>query len=176
MASHARGLAVIAVQLAILAAVPARQVRARLGGTPITLRTAPVDPFDAFAGHYATLSYEVEQVRAREAFDPGLDNRDQVWLTVARGDPAWSFVSVTRERPASVPGRVSIRARFITWGRQGRITLEGAGRFYLTEGRGAALDAARRAGEPALVDLRVGQDGTPAVTGLRIAGMVLRDE
>ncbi len=175
MPSHGRVVAVIAVQLAILAAVPARQVRARVSGTPITLRTAPVDPFDAFAGHYVTLSYEVEERRPLAAFDASLQDRDEVWLTVARGDPAWSFVSVTRHRPAGAPGQVSLRARFRSWGDHGSIAVEGAGRFYVTEGQGAAVDAARRGREPALVDLRVGADGTPALVGMRVAGMSLRD-
>ncbi len=175
MARSVRVAIVILAQLAVLAAVPARAVRARLRGAPITLRTAPVDPFDAFAGHYLTLGYEVERIHARA--EPGLRNDDEAWLTVARGDLAWSFVSLTRERPPPASGRVSIRARFRSdsegggWG-----TLDGASRFYVPEGRGAAVDAARRRQEPALVDLRIGPDGTPSIVALRAAGLVLRDE
>ncbi len=174
MASSARVAVVLLAQLAVLAAVPARQVRARLEGELVTLRTGPVDPFDAFAGHYVTLSYEVEQIAPRA--DAGLRNGDEAWLTVAQGDPAWSFVSLTRERPAPASGQVSIRVRFRShWQGGGWGEIEGASRFYVTEGRGAAIDAARRGRQPALVDLRIGPDGTPSIVALRAAGLVLRD-
>ncbi len=159
--------AVLAVQLGILVAVPFRQVLARLHGTTVTLRTAPVDPFDVLAGHYVTLAYEVERVpphRAPNDLRPG----EQVWLNVARGEPAWTLESVTRERPAPASGRASIRARW-RWGGEegGTAELEGAGRFYVTEERGRELDARRWGRRESLVDLRVGEDGTPAVLDLR---------
>jgi len=161
---------VLAVQLGILVAVPLRQVLARLRGTAVTLRTAPVDPFDLLAGHYVTLAYEVERVPAHRA--PGdLRPGEQVWLNVVRGEPAWTLESVTRERPAPAPGRASIRARW-RWGGEegGAAELDGAGRFYVTEERGRALDARRSAGPASLVDLRVGEDGTAAVVDLRDGG------
>lgn len=175
MARYGRIAVVILIQLAILAAVPARQVRARMRGTLVTLRTAPVDPFSAFAGHYVTLAYEVERP-GPAGLEPGLREGEAVWLTVAPAEPAWTFVSVTRERPRA-SGLVSIRARYrVDWQGNGRAELDGADRFYVTEGRGAAVDAARRGQQPALVDLRVGDDGTPAIVALRVAGLVLRDD
>lgn len=177
MNRYTRVLAVVIVQLAILGAVPARQVRARRFGTPITLRTAPVDPFDVLSGHYLTLSYEVERPWAGR-FEPGLRHGDEVWITVEYGDPAWTLVSVTWERPpVAVSGRVSLRARWqYEHEAQGWARIEGAQRFYVTEQRGAAVEATRRGRQSALVDLRVGADGTPAVVALRAGGIVLRDE
>lgn len=176
MARYGRVLLVVAAQLAILVAVPARQVRARVQGTPVTLRTAPVDPFDVFAGHYVTLAYEVEQA-TRDRIEPGLRHGQEVWITVAHGDPAWTLVSVTRGRLPGASGQVSIRARWgHAWQNGGWATIEGARRFYVTEGRGKAVDAARRGQQSGLVDLRVGEDGTPAIVAVRFAGMVLRDE
>jgi uncharacterized membrane-anchored protein len=166
MARLARLGVVVAVQLAILAAVPARTIRARLGGTGITLRTAPVDPFDVLSGHYVTLSYEVER-ESRDHAQPGLREGEEVWLTVAYGEPAWTLVGVTREKPAPASGRVSIRAR---QGRGGFTSIEQAERLYVTEERGAAVDA-RRGRQVDLVDLRVGDDGTPAVLRLRGSGI-----
>lgn len=167
---------VLTVQLAILVAVPARQALARLRGTTLTLRTVPVDPFDVLAGHYVTLAYEVERVPTRLA-EPGLQPGDRVWVTVAQGQPAWTLVSVTRERPAPASGRASMRARW-KWGGpdQGQVELDGAGRLYVTEERGRALDARRGGRRESLVDLRVGEDGTPAVLDLRAGDGELRAE
>ena len=171
MREYGRVIAVVGIQLAILAAVPARQVRARLGGTEITLRTAPVDPMDVLAGHYVTLSYEIER-DSSDHVQSGVSPGDEVWLTVAHGDPAWTLVSVTRERPAPASGRVSLRARWLRWG---RAVVEGAGRLYVSEEQGAAVDARRTRGGD-LVDLRVGEDGTPAVVRLRGPGIDLPAE
>lgn len=158
---------VLAVQLVILVAVPFRQVLARLRGTTVTLRTAPVDPYDLLAGHFVTLAYEVERVGPHLA--PGdLRAGEEVWLTVVRGEPAWTLEAVTRERPAPASGRASIRARWRWGGEQGgSAELEGAGRFYVTEERGKELDARRWSRPASLVVLRVGEDGTPAVVDLR---------
>jgi hypothetical protein len=96
---------------------------------------------------------------------------------VAAAELAWMAASVTRHRPAGASGLVPIRARYrVGWRGAGRAELEGAGRFYLTEARGREVDAARRGRPPAVVDLRVGEDGTPAIVGLRVASIVLRDE
>ena len=176
MRRYVRLAVVLAAQLAILVAIPLPQVLARYRGTPVTLRTAPVDPFDVLAGHYVTLSYEVEREsmlradRSRTSSEPGLSNGERVWLTVARGEPAWTLVGVTRERPAPAPGHVAIRAR---WTRSRGAQLEDASRFYVTEERGKAIDARRRTGAD-LVDLRVDEDGTPAVVRLRGPGIDLR--
>jgi hypothetical protein len=176
MRSWLRLIVVLAVQLAILVAVPFRQVVARLRGTTVTLKTAPVDPFDVLAGHYVTLAYEVERVPARLA-DPGLQPGDRVWVTVAQGQPAWTLESVTRERPAPASGRASIRARWKwTGSEQGLAELEGAGRLYVTEERGKELDARRWGRRESLVDLRIGEDGTPAVLDLRAGEDELRAE
>jgi uncharacterized membrane-anchored protein len=161
---------VLAVQVAILVAVPARQVRARLRGTSVTLRTAPLDPFDVLAGHFVTLAYEVERASAGSA-EPGLHEGEHVWLTVAQGDPAWTLVSVTRDRPAPASGQVSIRARWGRWGAR----LEDASRLYVSEERGKAVDARGRGGGD-LVDVRVAEDGTPAVMRLRGPGIDIRTE
>lgn len=173
MRRYVRLAVVLAVQLAILIAIPLPQVLARYRGTPVTLRTAPVDPFDVLAGHYVTLSYEVERQSARR-HPPGVSERDSVWLTVAKAEPAWTLVSVTRDRPAPAPGQVSIRARWTPWG---GAQLEDASRLYVSEAQGRAVDARTwRDRQADLVDLRVDDDGTPAVVRLRGPGIDLRAE
>lgn len=52
-----RWLAALALQLAILAAVPYPKVSAYLVGFPATLRVEVLDPFDPLRGRYVQLSY-----------------------------------------------------------------------------------------------------------------------
>jgi len=186
-ASVPRLVAVLGLQVTILALVPASQVRARLLGRPITLDTGPIDPFSPFAGHYIDLSFRVE--RPGPGLAPtGLQPGDLVYLNVARSGPAWRLVSVTRALPSPSPERVSLRAR---WGRYESAEIEGARRFFVPESKARALGEAlsverRRVSDEAektrdlaerqrlwdvsagRVDLRVDEDGHVALVRLRV--------
>jgi len=74
----------LAVQVLIVLAVPAPKLAAYAVGTPVVLRTVPVDPVDLMRGRYAMLGYEV----GREAAARGLPN-GPVYVTLAPGEPAW---------------------------------------------------------------------------------------
>lgn len=162
--------AVLVIQLGILALVPARQVRARLTGTPVTLRTVPVDPYDHLSGYYVTLRYEVERLLPEE------DPRTDAWLVVRRAEPAWKGVRVTAARPASLPeGELAIRLTPVPDARGGCV-LPSACRFYIPEARREEVDAALgRSGGSGLVDLRVGEDGEVALVRFRIGELVLEE-
>jgi uncharacterized membrane-anchored protein len=155
MPSVARLGAVLAIQVAILALVPARQVRARISGTPITLETGPVDPFTPFAGHYIALRYRAEQPPER-LVQAGLQDGETVWITAERAEPAWKPISIRRDRPRPAPDQVSIRATWSDWrtrtelpspgsGPRGTATIPSAGRFYVAAARQKVLDNAMRA-------------------------------
>ena len=159
------GIAVVLlVQIGILVAIPFRAARARLTGTAITLETGPVDPFDPLSGYYVTLDYVAERPpESTESFRVG----EPLWVTVEKGEPAWKPISVTRERPAPSANRVSLRGRFDG----GRARIEEASRFFIPEDRRTEVDDLLRAArQHALVDLRVGEDGTPAPVRLRVGG------
>ncbi len=159
------GIAVVLVsQVGILVSMPFRAVRARVAGTEIALETEPVDPFDPLSGYYVTLAYVAER-------PPGgastFEMNEALWVTVERAEPAWTPVSVTRERPAPHPDRVSILGRWD--GRRARI--EGASRFFIPEDRRMEIeDLLAASGRRGLVDLRVGSDGTPALFRMRVGG------
>jgi hypothetical protein len=185
-----RVVAVVLAQVAILAAIPARQLLARARGREITLRTAPVDPFSPFGGYYLTLAYEIERPSAEGKVELGTVRGGLVYLVVEKGDPAWTLVSVSRERPSPAPGRAVLRARW-PGGRYGleiqpwmRAQIESAGRFYLPEAKARKLEKAmaeewkrvrelpfeeREAAQQTrmLVDLKVDDAGNVALIRLR---------
>ncbi|MBI4576912.1 MAG: GDYXXLXY domain-containing protein [Planctomycetes bacterium] len=162
-------LAVVVVQLGVLVAVPARRVVARVHGTGVTLRTAPVDPYDVLSGYYVTLAYEVERP-GDVPYPADLKRGEAIWLLVQRDEPAWRLAGVSRESPGEpLEGFVALRARWMGW----RAGIEGAGRLYIPEARREEADRVLRehAGE-GLVDLRVLEDGTAALVRLRVGGAV----
>lgn len=193
-----RFAAVLAVQLVILGAVPARQVLARLRGHEVTLLTAPVDPFSPFGGYFMTLSYEVER-EAREKASGAFANHDVVFLVVEKGEPAWRLVSVERQLPAPRAGRAVLRARWrgparfeLSMGSWAQPELESAGRFYLPEAKARALEKAmadewkrvsdlpwderRRAQRTRmLVDLRADDAGNVALVRLRYGTLTFEE-
>lgn len=149
---------VLAVQVAILAAIPLRQVRARLDGTVVTLETVPFDPYDVLSGYYATLRYAAESPPGLA--EARLEQGDTAFIVLERAEPAWRAVGVAREPPA---GRVALRAVMTRRG----LAIVSAGRFYVPEARRAAVDEVLRVRRgKALVDLRV--DGAKNVALLRL--------
>lgn len=164
--------AVIAIQLAILVAIPFRRVEARLSGTDVTLRTVPVDPYDVLSGYYVTLRYEVEP-------DPAeLRGGTEFWLRVRRAEPAWAADGVSPAPPEDPPGEGAavIRLDPGAWarGERGTCLIPSACRFYIPEARREQVaEEMRKAGGVALVDLRVDDDGNVALVRLRVGGLVL---
>jgi uncharacterized membrane-anchored protein len=190
--------AMLLVQLAILAAVPHRQVLARSRGREITLRTAPVDPFSPFGGYYMTLRYEAE-TPTLEMIPKGIGRNDVVYLVVEQGEPAWTLVGLSRALPPAAPNRVALRARWdASWQpsaenvRWFRVPIESAGRFYLPEEKAKALEKAmadewKRVRElpfeeqenamrtRMLVDLRVDGAGNVALVRLRFGSLTFEE-
>jgi len=156
---------VVAAQLAVLAAIPAKAMRTRANGIDVTLWTAPVDPYDVMSGYYVTLSYEVERPAADEHVSVPADA--PVWITVRRGDPAWTPVSITADRPAAKSDEISMRA---TW-RGLRAELDTADRVYVPESRRErASRLLTEAKGRALVDMKVDADGDVSVLRMRVGG------
>lgn len=156
--------AVLLVQLGILGIVPARHIGARLTGVAVTLRTEPIDPYDILAGYYVTLDYQVEHEAADRLGTP--PPHDSVWwIVVRRADPAWEFVSVGRERPEPAPDTVALKAKW----RHGDFEIAGASRLYVPEAKRREANRGRTA---ALVDMKVGRDGTIALLRMRVGNEV----
>jgi uncharacterized membrane-anchored protein len=135
-----------------------------MSGVEITLKTRPIDPYDILSGYHVVLGYEVEEQAhsALKDLGPG----DVVWITLRRAEPAWEFVAASRERPDTGDDMVAVPAHF----RERSPRIVGAGRLYVPEVQRKEAEGVAR-GE-ALVDARVGTDGTVALLRLRIEGKV----
>lgn len=93
----------VIVQTAILAAVPARQIHARMTGKLITIKTAPVDPYNFLSGYHVILGYEISTPKWDE------DRMGESWGTPVfvvlreRPDKVWEIDSIHKEWPTDVP-------------------------------------------------------------------------
>ncbi|HIJ70086.1 MAG TPA: GDYXXLXY domain-containing protein [Planctomycetes bacterium] len=97
----------LAVQVAILAAVPGKQVYARLTGKLITIKTTPVDPYDFLSGYHVVLNYEISRLPELEpTMRTGTDQeiKGYVYVILKAGDDGiWSATSVHNTWPKNVP-------------------------------------------------------------------------
>ena len=114
MRSHVAFGLVLAVQVVILATIPARHLAARSWGTEITLRTDENWTRHVVYGDRLHVAFDVQQIGGREGVEPGFAWNEAGWLTVRRAHPAWEFHSFTRERPQQTKDLVSLPALFQT--------------------------------------------------------------
>ncbi|MFZ5822967.1 MAG: GDYXXLXY domain-containing protein [Bacillota bacterium] len=154
--------AAVALQVAILLAMVALHSFTLLTGTPVMLKTAPIDPWDPFRGEYVRLRYEISDLSSNlpTAGWP-YESGQRVWVTLQEGQPFWTAVAISDRRPATASGEVAIRGR-ILWveprenDRPGRIHLRyGIEQFYVPEGQGKELE-----GRQVELDVQVLVDST----------------
>lgn len=145
----------VALQVLVLLGMVASHAYTLATGSPIVLKTAPVDPWDYFMGEHVVLRYEISRLdTAHVAVSGGPFKRDQtVWVTLRKGDPYWTAVSVSAKRPAAAGGgEIAVRALVNYVGemsvpggpRQNVVDVRyGIEQFYVPEGEGPKLEQQR---------------------------------
>jgi uncharacterized membrane-anchored protein len=157
-------------------------------GTEIVLKTAPVDPRDLMRGDYVRLRYEaISSVNGAllEEVWPEQDSFLPLWLTLAPGEDGLGQIrAVTLEKPenASVDAVYlrsdPVRLRGEDNPRTGSMTLAltfGIERYYVPEGEGLEIEAARNEGRTT-VAIRVSEAGVAQIARLMIDGKTLYEE
>lgn len=106
----------VALQVLLLLGMIGRHAYTLQTGTPVRLKTAPVDPWDFLRGEYVRLNYEISGLRPEKIPMQGLPyQRNQlVWVTLKQADPYWVAVAVSSRRPQAGSGEVVVQAR-VEW-------------------------------------------------------------
>ena len=158
----------VAVQILILAAVPAPKIYARLTGTTVVLKTAPFDPYSVMSGYYARLNYEISRPKVLDWRYSG--ESKSVWVVLKEGDDGiWNAESIHSSRPKSVPdGCVVIKGRE----KQGRIVY-GIEAFFIPENARDKVERDLRASpNRARAEVKVDSFGNAALIRLLIEDKV----
>jgi uncharacterized membrane-anchored protein len=104
-------LLAVLIQVLIVASVPGKQIYARMTGRLITIKTAPVDPYNFLSGYYVNLSYQI----SRPPQDISMQDMPKIPVyVVLKEDPnnVWVIDSVHKQWPADVgPDKVVIKGR-----------------------------------------------------------------
>lgn len=144
-------------------------------GTPVTLKTVPVDPRDLLRGEYVVLAYDFS------ALDTALitgewptEAGDQTLYValVPDADGTWHAAEASFFPLIPSEGRVIIRSlpfRFEPSAEKPSVLRADYGleRYYVPEGEGKALEEARN-GSRILVEARVLEDGSSRIASLRV--------
>lgn len=157
----------VAVQTAIVAMVPARKIYTLNTGQLITIRTAPVDPYDFLSGYHVILGYEI----ARPSQDDSVAEGKTVYVVLTEAaDRVWQTHSAYQHWPDSIPdGAVVLKGIKKDW----RGVQYGIETFFIPEkDRGVIEDDLRKNAGKALADIKVDRFGRAALVRLRIEDRV----
>lgn len=157
-------------------------------GTEVVLKAAPIDPRDLMRGDYVRLGYEnISTVSgALLAGDwPVQDVDAPLWLALETGEDGLARVtSISFSRPETgAADTVYLRSEPVKVyasdkDRAGEVVLSlqfGIERYYVPEGEGLEIEAARNEGRTT-VAVRVSASGEPQIARLMIDGETLYSE
>lgn len=175
--------AVVVLQTVALAGMVALKHRTLITGTPILLKTEPVDPRSLFRGDYVILNYAISSLNYDEVEgDDGFERHDAVYVLLREGEEFWEPVSIHREMPAHGPESVVIRGEVRYSGnwiggedRAGINVNYGIGSYFVPEGEGREIELPRNEGK---VSIQVAVDGAgaAAIKAVLIDGEVRYEE
>jgi uncharacterized membrane-anchored protein len=168
-------LAAIGLQSVLLFVGPVQRAYTYLTGTPATLKTVPVDPYDPLRGYSVTLNYDISSpvtmpgvsLSSSSQFHEG----QIVYVTLQKptGNTAWILVRYQSEQPTNLSAnQLFLKGTF----HNNRIRY-GIETYYVPEEKIEEVNKALRDHpKDNLVDVRIDSAGKAIPVQLHIAGKV----
>lgn len=189
---------VVFLQLCILSTMIAGRVYTRETGSPVLLKTAPIDPWNFLRGDYVRLSYEISQLKydgtpwsppdwrnpevpaeppdkgtemPADDWTPPYRRGDVVWVTLEQGEKYWTSVAINKSRPEPRPGQVIAKARVQSAWHEAVQLKYGIEQFFVPQGQGLELER-----EPTEMDVEAAVDrfGNVAIRRVFFKGKEVR--
>ncbi|MEM9136009.1 MAG: GDYXXLXY domain-containing protein [Cyanobacteria bacterium P01_F01_bin.42] len=159
------------MQTAIIIAVPLQSAVIYTTGREVTLKTAPVDPYDLLRGYSQTLRYEISDTETlsklpggKDIFKDNFDAKSPSVYVVLKAPAAdaapWEPIRVSRDRPRSLPdNQVALKGSHRGW----RVVY-GLETYYMPEKQRNQInqeirDVQRDESQQFLVDIKVNDRG-----------------
>lgn len=133
---------IIVVQIIFLSLMVGFKYYTLSFGTPVLLKTAPIDPRDIFRGEYVRLNYEITLVKSQNL---DLEYNQDVFVVLEKGDPYWNAVAISVDKPGLAANQVMIKGKALDYvGRsQGYRLNYGIDTYYVEEGKGKEIERLR---------------------------------
>jgi uncharacterized membrane-anchored protein len=153
-------------------------------GTPIVLKTEPIDPRSLFRGDYVRLNYAISRLSLDKlAGDREFERTDTIYVVVRQEGEFWEAVSVHQVPPPVMAGQIAIKGRVeyinqLSFQRPGApaeptksINVKyGVENYFVPEGEGRVLERPRP-GETVSIRLVVDRYGNAAIKAVLVNGM-----
>lgn len=144
-------------------------------GAEVTLRAQPVDPRDLLRGEYVTLGYSFTALNAALIKDPWptVPGTQTLWLRLKPGSDGVSDVSEASFEPLEAEaGSVVLKSDAFTFNPTTEKPMVvratyGLERYYVPEGQGKALEAARDT-HRILVHVRITPEGAARIASVTV--------
>ena len=172
-------LAAVGLQAAILVAAPVQRMITIATVRVVSLKLAPVDPYDPLRGWYMALRFDVSRPDEIDGWSD-LEEHSQVWVELRVPDagvatPAALHTSMPEavgEDRALIRGRLRGRAQ-ADWSR----LVFGIEQFYLPETTRTEVERILRdQPDQAVADVALDSNGHPAILRLRAADQVFETD
>ncbi len=164
-------LAAVLFQTVLLLIAPAQQQYVLITGEEVTLKTAPVDPYDPLRGYYVTLGYDISRPDKLPGYPQAVTSGQTLYVVLKKpstAKTAWTPERVSVLKPELGPGLVAIRGKV----EAGRLVY-GLETYYIPEAKREEIDQKLRTRtESALVDVKIDSAGQAVPVRLRVAGQV----
>lgn len=174
---------VVLLQSAALVGMVALKHHTLVTGTPVLLRTEPVDPRSLFRGDYVILNYAISSLDYADVEgDDGFERHDPVYVMLREKEGFWDAVSIHREMPVHGPGSVVIRGDVQYSGiwtggesRDGINVRYGIESYFVPEGEGREIELPRNEGKVS-IQVAVDDKGDAAIKAVLVDGEVRYQE
>ena len=174
----------LALQSVLILAIPAQDAFTYVTGTPVTLQTAPVDPYDLLRGYSQTLSYDISQLEtlrqlpgAEDFFTADLESGKAIYVVMEAPKSAgtkppepWRPVRVSASRPTNLEdNQIGLKGEY----RGGRV-IYGLETYYMPEDQRNQLNddirqAQRQNQQAFVVEVRVDGQGNSVPVSLWVS-------
>lgn len=174
---------VVVLQTAALVGMVAIKHRTLITGTPVLLKTEPIDPRSLFRGDYVQLNYDIGSLDYDQVTgDRDFERHDEVYVLLRQGEKFWEPVSIHREMPPRGTDDVVIRGKVrysgLWVGGQERAGLNiryGIENYFVPEGEGMALERPAE-GEEVTILVAVDENGDSAIKAVLVNDEVRYEE
>ena len=157
----------VLVQVIILAAIPAKQVSAKLTGKLITIKTSPVDPYDFLSGYHVVLNYEISSPPGFGELKREHRKNFPVYVVLKEGDDnIWYAKSIHKTWPKDIPKGCMIMKGI--WGGYWEVRYGIESYFIPEKHRGKIEEDLRKNARQAKAQVKVDRFGNDALIRLLV--------
>ena len=189
---------IVLIQAAVLMFMVYDRAQTLETGTPVFLKTRPVDPRSLFRGHYVDLDYEIGRLTIADLEGDRLFERHQpIFVTLETRDDHWGATGIYTTQPRVIGNQVVIKGT-VDWVTQknalcavGDLDCDssapriidtvsvnyGIDSYFIPEGDGQGIEALLRTDRDAVrVGVAINDAGKAAIRGLQVDGQWLYEE